>query len=310
MHSATIQHFSVSTMLPPAERSRVDAASRGLCEAVHRDSLDAVLSDVRERRAHAVLFSVARYGVLPTARIATLVREFPQIPAIALLSNEDPANPHAALSLGHIGVRTLIDVRTSDGWGRLRSVLMAERSADLDREVLAQLAVDLAGSPKDCWRFFELLFATAPRSLTVRQLATSLKVLPSTLLSRFFRAKLPPPKKYLSLARLIRAAKLFENPGYSVASVANHLEYSSPQSFGRHVRTVMGMSPVAFRHRYTGHGMTEYFRAQLVLPFVEILRAFHPVETEPSWVRPTENFKPRYVQPVARVAAVAESSGR
>jgi AraC-like DNA-binding protein len=305
MHSTTNQ-FAVSTMLPAADRSRVDAASRGLCEAVHRDSLDAVLSDVRERRAHAVLFSVARYGVIPTARIATLVREFPQIPAIALLSNEDPANTHAALSLGHIGVRTLIDVRTSDGWGRLRSVLMAERAADLNREVLAQIAVDLAGAPKDCWRFFELLFITAPRILTVRQLATNLKVLPSTLLSRFFRAKLPPPKKYLSLARLIRAAKLFENPGYSVAAVANHLEYSSPQSFGRHVRTVMGMSPVAFRHRYTGHGMTQYFRDQLILPFLEILRGFHPVETDPSWVRPAEHFKPRYVRPLSRVAETGD----
>jgi AraC-like DNA-binding protein len=299
--------FAVSTMLPAAERRRLDAVSRGLCQPVHRETLDDVLLDVREHRAQAVLFSVARYGVLPTARIATLVREFPQVPAIAVLSSDDAATPQAALSLGHIGVRTLVDVRQPDGWGRLRAVLMAERSGDVEREVLARLSVDLAGVARDCWRFFELLFCTTPRILTVRQLSLHLKVLPSTLLSRFFRAHLPPPKRYLSLARLIRAAKLFENPGFSVAAVANHLAYSSPQSFGRHVRNVMRMSPVEFRNRYNAHLMTEHFRSELVLPHVEVLRRFRPVNAEPAWTRPVENFRPRYEAPSVRVA---ESSGR
>jgi AraC-like DNA-binding protein len=300
--STVAGNFSVSTMLSAPERAHVDSVSRGLCTAVHRDSLDAVLSDVKESRAQAVVFSLARYGVLPTARIATIVREFPQVPAIALLTGDDQAAPHAALSLGHIGVRTLVDVRHSDGWTRLRSILMAERSGDVEREALSRLALDLAGAPRDCWRFFELLFATTPRTNTVRQLASNLRVLPSTLLSRFFRAKLPPPKRYLSLARLIRAAKLFENPGFSVAAVANHLRYSSPQSFGRHVRNVMGMSPVAFRSRFNAHVMMEHFRAELVLPHAEVLRQFHPVDREPAWVRPVGNFRPVYAPPLSRVA--------
>lgn len=306
-HPQPALDFSVSTMLPPAERQRVDAASRGVCEAVHRETLDDVLGDVRERRAHAVLFSVARYGVLPTARLATLVREFPQVPTIAVLSADDPATAQAALSLGHIGVRTLIDVRQPGGWGRLRGILMAERAGDIEREALARLSTDLAGAARDCWRFFELLFSTSPRIVTVRQLALQLKVLPSTLLSRFFRAKLPPPKRYLSLARLVRAARLFENPGYSVAAVANHLEYSSPQSFGRHLRIVMGMTPVEFRHRFNAHLMLEHFRADLVLPHRDVLRRFHPVSAEPAWARPVENLRPVYVAPTARVA---DGSGR
>lgn len=294
--------FAVSTMLPLAERSRVDAASRGLCQPLHRDDLDTVLTDVRQRKAHAVLFSVARYGVLPTARIATIVREFPQVPAIALLSADDPATAHAALTLGHIGVRTLVDVRGPEGWSRLRAILMAERAGDVERDMLARLAADLAGAPKDCWQFFDLLFTATPKILTVRQLATQLKVLPSTLLSRFFRAKLPPPKRYLSLARLVRAAKLFENPGFSVAAVANHLEYSSPQSFGRHVRNVMGFSPVIFRNRFSAHTMMEHFRAELVLPHLSVLLEFHPVNADPAWVRPTENFRPAYARAAAKVA--------
>lgn len=286
--------LAVSTMLRPAERARVDAASRGLYELVHRDSLDEVLKDVRERRAGAVVFSVERYGILPTSRIATIVREFPQVPAIALLTSTEENTPLAALSLGHLGVRTLVDARAPRGWSDLREILMAERSSDLEREVLAQLALDLAGAGKECWRFFELLFSASPRILVVRQLATQLGVLPSTLLSRFFRADLPAPKRYLSLARLIRAAKLFENPGFSVANVANHLEYSSPQSFGRHVRTVMRMSPVEFRRTFNSGKMTAFFREELVLPYGEVLRTFSPVTVRPPWIRDPNHFRPRY----------------
>jgi AraC-like DNA-binding protein len=110
-------------------------------------------------------------------------------------------------------------------------------------------------------------------------------------MSRFFRAKLPPPKMYLSLARLIRAAKLFENPGLSVASVANYLDYSSPQSFGRHVRTVMHMSPVTFRETYDGAGMLQHFRAQLILPYAEVLCSFCPAATAPGWITRQKNHQ-------------------
>ena len=57
------------------------------------------------------------------------------------------------------------------------------------------------------------------------------------------------------MARLTHAAQVFENPGLSVANVANHLEYSSPQSFGRHVRTLLSMTALQFRQRYDGEGM-------------------------------------------------------
>ena len=161
---------------------------------------------------------------------------------------------------------------------------MADHATDVDRAALAQLELDLAGAPPDCWRFFELLFAGRTGVATVRELARRLGVLPSTLMSRFFRAGLPAPKRYLAMARLVRAARLFENPGLSVANVANHLDYSSPQSFGRHVRTMLGMTAVAFRQRYDGEGMLQRFRDELVLPYAGTLRRFTPLAPPPGWV--------------------------
>jgi len=277
-------------MLTPSERARVDAAAQGLYSALHRESLDEVIADLRERRAGAVLVSIARYGLHSSARMAAMVREFPRVPAMALLTETQYTTPQSLLALGQLGVRILIDARQPSGWQTLREILAAERSNDLQRTVLGHLSADLVGAPNDCWRFFELLFSHSPRVHTVRQLSRHLCILPSTLMSRFFRAHLPPPKRYLALARLIRAARLFENPGLSVASVANYLDYSSPQSFGRHVRAMMKMSPVIFRERYDGAGMLLYFREELVLPYVTTLCDFRPAAAYPGWIRRQRNL--------------------
>lgn len=275
----------VATILSPGERARVDAAGEGLYRAIHRDSVDDVIRDLRAQRASAVLVSVTRCDERAAMHMGRLVREFPRIPAVALLTQLEPATPRTVLSLGQSGVRALIDVRQPAGWRELRDVLLADRAGDIERLALGQLALDLVGAPEECWRFFEALFKAAPRVTTVRMLAARLQVVPSTLMSRFFRAQLPPPKRYLASARLVQAARLFENPGLSVANVADHLDYSSPQSFGRHVKTMLGMTAVAFRQRYDGEEMLQRFRVELVVPFLHILRSFNPLSVPLRWVQ-------------------------
>jgi AraC-like DNA-binding protein len=286
----------VSTILTPLERSRVDAAAQGLCDALHRESLDEILSDLRQQKANLVLISVTRYGSQNSSRVAAMVREFPRVPTVALLTETQSSTPHVTLALGQLGIRTLVDARMPAGWQTLRNILAMQGSSDLQRSALNQISLDLPGVSEDCWRFIELLFDSSPKVSTVRQLARRLNILPSTLMSRFFRAKLPAPKRYLSLARLIRAARLFENPGLSVARVANHLDYSSPQSFGRHVRTVMKMSPVKFRSTYDGQGMLQLFRTELILPYADVLCTFRPSTAYPGWIPkplPCRASKPR-----------------
>lgn len=272
---------AVATMLDPAERARVDAAGIGVYRALHRDSLDDVFRDLRERPIGAVLVSVCRCADRDAAKIARLVREFPRIPAVALLTQLEQQTPHAVLALGRSGIRSIVDVRQPTGWRELRAVLAEGRGDDIQRLALARIAEDLPNAHADCQQFFELVFRPRPIG-TVRGLARALGILPSTLMSRFFRARLPAPKRYLATARLVRAARLLENPGLSVASVANHLDYSSPQSFGRHVRTMLGFSAVEFRERYDGEGMLRRFREELVIAHAAVLRDFSPLTSGPQ----------------------------
>jgi len=273
----------IATLLTPEERLRVDAAGEGCYRTLHRESVEDLIQDLKSRQVQAVLVSVSCASKHPS-RVASLVREFPRIPAVALLSEFELRTPHAVLALGHCGIRRLVDVRLPAGWRELRGALMADTGDGGQRGILGQLAVDLAGAPEDCWRFFETLFLCPPSISNVRVLSRHLGVLPSSMMSRFFRAGLPAPKRYLAMARLVRAARLFENSGFSIANVAYHLEFSSPQSFGRHVRTLLQMTAGDFRHQYDGMGMFERFRQELMLPYLSVLRELRPLTAPPGWV--------------------------
>ena len=274
----------IATLLTPVERLRVDAIGEGYYRTIHRDTVSDLIRDIKLHQAHAVLVSVTCAGA-HTSRIALLVREFPRIPAVALLSELEARTPHAVLALGRSGIRRLVDVRLAAGWRELRGALMADIGSNGQRSALGQLAVDLAGVPEDCWLFFETLFTCSPKIGNVQMLGRHLGILPSTMMSRFFRAGAPAPKQYLAMVRLIRAARLFENSGFSIANVANHLDYSSPQSFGRHIRTLLQMTAGEFRTHYDGMGMFERFRHELVLPYISILRELHPIAAPPGWIR-------------------------
>lgn len=284
-HDLSSRHATaVATVLTPVERMRVDAAGEGSYQALHRDCLEDVMRDLKENRASAVLVSVARCDQRVRHHVAAMVREFPRVPTVALLTALDRGTPQAMLLLGHSGVRQVIDAREPSGWRELRTLLLSLQGDGIQRQALSELALDLASAPEDCWRFFEALFVAPPRVSTVRALARELGVLPSTLMSRFFRAQLPAPKRYLAMARLVRAARLFENAGFSIANVANHLDYSSPQSFGRHVRSLMRMTAVEFRARFDGQSMLQRFRDELVLPHLERLRRLRPLTAPSGWI--------------------------
>src|SRR5690348_3652336 len=127
---------SVATMLTPAERIHVDAAGEGSYRTLHRESVAELVQDLKNNRASAVLVSVARCDSLSRAGVAALVREFPRVPTVALLSHLDRATPHVTLTLGTMGVRQVVDVRDADGWRTLRGYLLGSRADDIQREAI------------------------------------------------------------------------------------------------------------------------------------------------------------------------------
>jgi AraC-like DNA-binding protein len=275
MPSAT-SPVTVATVLEPAMRTRLDAAAQGYFAAVHADSLPAAVRAVRERPMHAVLLSPRAVGHDQLAAVGTLIARFPGVPAVALVAEHDPVSSERLLQLGVCGVRRLVDVSTRDGWHKLRA-LVTQPNGTTAARILGAVIPALADASPECRQFFELLVRVAPGVGTVRSLARALRVRPSTFMSRFFRAALPSPKRYLAATRLLYAAALLEVPGFSVADAAYRLEYSSPQSFGRHVRAVLGATAGEFRRRYTLAVALDDYVHRLIAPYRATFRGFNPL---------------------------------
>jgi AraC-like DNA-binding protein len=267
---------TVATVLLPVERARVDAAGSGCFAVVHRDSIPDAVRIVRERPVDAVLVSVHRCRPEQVEALGHLVREFPGIPTVALVSQHDPGATEMLLRLGASGVRQVVDVTSPMGWSRLRQVVgqPATRAA---ARIQGPILEALAEAPADARLFIEAVIRLAPDTPTVTSLAQRLYVRPSTLMSRFARAGLPSPKNYLAAIRLLHAAHLFETAGLSVADVSYRLEYSSPQSFGRHLRAMLGLTALEFRRRFPFPVALPRFIEMMITPYCSVWRSFHPV---------------------------------
>jgi AraC-like DNA-binding protein len=75
---------------------------------------------------------------------------------------------------------------------------------------------------------------------------------------------------------LVFAAALLKPPGRSVADVAYRLEFSSPQSFGRHLRNLLGVTAGEFRGRFPFPVALDDYVKRLVIPFRAVFRTFQP----------------------------------
>ena len=272
---------TVCTVVPAPERPRLDAVGDGCFNTLHAESLREALYVARRRRVDAMIISVHRcHGeALPT--VARFVREFPAIPAVALVSRHDREATETLLRLGATGVRNAVDCTEPDGWRRLRD-MVGHPASPVAARILAQLVPALDPPSEQARAFFEAIAKLAPALSTVRGLARHLRVRPSTLMSRFHRARLPSPKSYLAGMRLLHAAFLFQNPGLAVSDVAYRLDYSSPQSFGRHLRAVLGVTASEFRRRFPFDIALARYVDLLIAPYREALRSFHPFNAG-SW---------------------------
>jgi AraC-like DNA-binding protein len=276
---------AVATWLTPRERIQVDAAKPEAVRTRHRSDVRGLREDIETGEAAAAVVSAALVHTAEARELGALIRACPESPIVALVSDADEAQAlSGALLLGRAGVDVLIDCRRPDGWQLLRNAMSAEHTSegfmhDAVRIILSDLGADRGECSEGCARFF--LTILEPRATSAKGIAARLGVVSSTLMSRFFRAGLPSPKRYATFARLVWAAHFADSTGASYRAIAYRLGASSSQSFGRTLRTFLGMTATEFRGAFTRRTMLDHFRAQLIAPYLDTLKRFDPL-SEPS----------------------------
>ncbi len=267
----------IATVLDPVDRSRLDAAAQGRFRPIHSETVQQAIRTVRERPVNAVLLAAHRMDRRELPGVASLVRGFPGIPTVAVVHGNSPDATARLLDLGACGVRRILDLGGRTGWHELRA-LLADPTTPAGSRILARVLPELDGATLQCRMFFEAAIRLAPSASTVRRLARRLGVSASTLTSRFFRARVPSPKRYLAATRLLYAAALLTAPGLSIADVAYRLEFSSPQSFGRHLRSTLGITAADFRRRVVFDVALEAFVARLIVAHRPGLLTLRPLD--------------------------------
>lgn len=265
----------VLTVVDSSMRSRLDAAVGVIARLVHLDSLFAALAAVKARRVHAVLLAPAALDGDLSPGMLRLARACAGSRLVAVIGGWAPELAERLVAFGSYGVRYVVDVTRADGLMRLR-VLLARPEWDLSRRIAETILPSLENVTPEMRYFVNSLIRLAPSETSMKRVAAQLGVRHNSVGSRFFRARLPTPKQYLATMRLLYAAAVLETPRVSMAQAARRLNYSSPQSFGRHVREQLGVSAGEFREEYSFELMANYFINRLVFRHRNTLEFFEP----------------------------------
>ena len=267
---------TVVTIVEPSMRSQIDFATSETISKVHVGTVREAALAVRQHAPRTLLLSPAVVSGPGLPLLARLLLSSPSISAVALVSAGTGSVEETLLHLGACGVRRAIALTGENVWPRLRAII-GDGALQCDPSILTRILEALDGASPATRCFFVGLVRAAPSTSTVRELSREMNVQPSTLMSRFYRAGLPAPKLYLAMTRLTYAASLLAEPAVSIASVAYHLRFSSPQSFGRHLRTTLGLTAGEFRREVTMQSAIDHFIAKLVVPHLAVFSTFKPI---------------------------------
>ncbi|HYK82399.1 MAG TPA: helix-turn-helix domain-containing protein [Gemmatimonadales bacterium] len=276
---------TVCTVLPPAERGRVDMAGLGSFRVFHCETVDDAWHVARRNPVDALLVSGDACRAGEWSMLTRFIREFPAIATIALVCLREPQAGARLLRLGAAGVRDTMDIRAADGQHQLCSLLARVASPSAAR-ILAQLLPALGDAGDEVRALFTTLARLAPRIRTVGRLARHLQVHPITFYSRFRRAGLPSPKQYLAGMRLLHAADLFLNPALSIGAVAARLDYGTGGNLGAHVRRMLGVRAGEFRRDFPFARLLERYVERLIAPYRDALCTFSPLSAGVVDARP------------------------
>ena len=243
---------------------------------IHLDSVSTAISVARKVPVRAVLLGPASIGPEASPAMATLASVCAGGVLIAVIGGWTPALAERLLAFGGSGIRDAVDLSRREGLNRLRTLLTREEW-DLANRIAQTILPSLEPATDEMRFFISHLIRTAPFVSSMKAVASELRVCNSSMNSRFFRAGLPSPKKYLAATRLVYAAGALETPGVSAVQAARRLHYSSPQSFGRHVREQLGVSASEFREKYSFEVMANHFTNRLLLRYRDTLRWFEPL---------------------------------
>jgi AraC-like DNA-binding protein len=173
-------------------------------------------------------------------------RDHPHVTVVAYcaLARGDPAASAALVELVQAGAHAVVMRDVDDSPHALRAALRGAEQASAAHVVRERAGAGLPRAVRDLVSLY-LRGDAAPPS--VAEAAAALGVHRRTLVNRMRAAGCPPPRALRTWCRVFVAARLLEEPGRTVESVALQLEFDSPSGLRNTLRRYTGLPPQQLR---------------------------------------------------------------
>lgn len=241
-------------------RARVRGALAGRADVRFCDRRADVLTLATDTHASAVLIEPRDGdGEDASTVVAALRSGMPSVPVIAYIA-DDAASSSDILALARAGVHDLVRSGFDDVGFALGAALANATAVCATTAAREELETLVAA---DAWPFVSYCLTRAHGPISIGAAATALGLDRRTLVRRLERAGLPAPRRIAGWCRVIAAARLLDEPIYTLEQAALRLEFPSGTALRNMMLRYTGLRPREIRENGGAHCVLHLFKREI-----------------------------------------------
>ena len=250
----------VALVLGNTCRARVRGALAGRADVRFCERRADLLSLAVSAHASAILVEPRDHaGADVSTTVATIRAGMPSVPVIAYIADAR-ASSGDILALARAGVHDLVRSGFDDVGFALGAALASASAACATSAIRAELECLVA---PDTWSFVSYCLTRAHGPISVGAAAAALGLDRRTLVRRLKRASLPPPRRVAGWCRVIAAARLLDEPIYTLEQAALRLEFPSGTALRNMLVRYTGLRPREIRENGGARCVLHLFKREL-----------------------------------------------
>jgi AraC-like DNA-binding protein len=250
----------VALVIGPKVRARIRGALAGRAD-VHFCELRAqLLPMAAATQASAIIAEPRdRDGEDVSTAVAAARGGLPSVPVIAYVAEGDTSSCDI-LAMARAGVHDLVRAGFDDV-GFALGVALASATANCVIETVRGELEQLVA--REVWPFVSWCLTRAHGAISIRAAAEALGLDRRTLVRRLDRAGLPHPRRIAGWCRVIAAARLLDEPIYTLEQVALRLDFPSGTALRNMLRRYTGLRPRELRENGGVRCVIHLFKREL-----------------------------------------------
>jgi AraC-like DNA-binding protein len=250
----------VALVVGPRCRARVRGALAGRAEINFCDLRSELLPLAAATGASAAIVEPRdRNGDDASETVTALRAGMPSVPVIAYVADERTTSGDI-LAMARAGVHDLVRAGFDDVGFALGAALASATAACATSTMRDELASVVSA---DAWPFVSYCLTRAHGPISVRAAADALGLDRRTLVRRLERSGLPQPRRVAGWCRIIAAARLLDEPIYTLEQAALRLDFPSGTALRNMMVRYTGLRPREIRENGGVRCVLHLFKREL-----------------------------------------------